>query len=282
MAEEAATLRTRQAENTEEAEALRAQIASLVGRADRAPTVPRRGPCAGRCASATTSCARWPSNWPGWAATRRSPLPGSPGSSWTDDSPHPYVVERHVRRLSRRAAGLPDRGGRPHQPAGRAGGQPADHRLGRHRPRRRHRDGGSRAAAPASAGCWPACASRPSSARPCGPTSSRCPGWGWRRASARCSDTVTCSSLRSRGEGSRASSRDHAGREHHHRGVSGLRADLAGQSGSRWGAAGSARPRTCVDQPSKRDCSWAAAGRGCSPACALSSSRPATSSSWSQ
>jgi hypothetical protein len=104
LAEEAAALRDRQAESAEEAEALRAQIASLVGDLSLADsssaqvralqrTLRRREKEIQALAQAVASG----ETEPGWPA-----LPPSrfAGPKWRDVSPHPYVVERYVRRLS--------------------------------------------------------------------------------------------------------------------------------------------------------------------------------------
>jgi hypothetical protein len=101
MAEEAATLRSRQAENTEEAAALRAQIASLAGdltggAAAEARALRRRLRQRNNQLRALAQ-----------QLARERDNPGQPVSAGLvrletlDDGPHPYVVERQVRRLSR-------------------------------------------------------------------------------------------------------------------------------------------------------------------------------------
>ena len=180
----------RQAENAEEAAALRAQIASLAGDL-AAPRRRRRG--AGPAAHA--AAAQQPAARAGAALARerRRARADADGPATLARRQPPPLRRRAARAAAvPSAAGLPDRGRRPHPPAGRSGGQPAHHRLRRHRARRRHRGSRTPTAGPAWRGCWPACVSRPSTARRCGPTRSRCPGWGWRPASSRCSDTVTC------------------------------------------------------------------------------------------
>ena len=142
MAEEAATLRSRQAEDAEEAEALRAQIASLAGDLTGGASAEAR---------ALRRTLRQRNNQVRALAqqlARQRDNPGQPVSAGL------VRLETRTTAPSQRgraegaaavpsAAGLPDGGGRPHPPAGRTGGQPADHRLRRHRPRRRHRNRGS-------------------------------------------------------------------------------------------------------------------------------------------
>jgi eukaryotic-like serine/threonine-protein kinase len=97
VAEEAAVLRSNQVETAEEAAALRAQIASLVGdlaaAADSSARVRRtlrRRDTQLRVLSRAL------------AQAGDAPVPiGSARPAWLEDSPHPLVVERHVRRLSR-------------------------------------------------------------------------------------------------------------------------------------------------------------------------------------
>ena len=104
MAEEAAVLRNRQTESAQEAAALRAQIASLVGdlaAADRwsaqtralRRTLRLREKEIQALARAVAHDEADPA-WPALPPSRFS------GPRWTDTSPHPYVVERHVRLLS--------------------------------------------------------------------------------------------------------------------------------------------------------------------------------------
>ena len=101
MAAEAATLRSRQAENTEEAEALRAQIASLAGDltegtgAEALALRRRLRQRNNQLRALAQQLARERDN-PGQAVFAGLVRLGTP-----DDGPHPYVVERQVRRLSR-------------------------------------------------------------------------------------------------------------------------------------------------------------------------------------
>jgi hypothetical protein len=99
MAEEAESLRSRHLESAQEAEALRAQIASLVGEltGDDGPqalrrTLRRRNH---QLRALARQLARVEENAPPGSSARLARL------EWTDDSPHPFVVERHVRRLAR-------------------------------------------------------------------------------------------------------------------------------------------------------------------------------------
>ena len=100
MADEAASLRTRQAENAEEAAALRAQIASLVGELAVAESTHAEARALRRVLQQRNTQLRVLAR--ALASSDRGPEPvGKSPPRWRDDSPHPLVVERHVRRLSR-------------------------------------------------------------------------------------------------------------------------------------------------------------------------------------
>jgi eukaryotic-like serine/threonine-protein kinase len=93
MAEEAATLRSREAETAQEAEALRAQIASLAG------DLTGGGGAEARALRRTLRQRNNQLRALAQQLAQRRDDPGEPVSA--PDSPHPYVVERQVRRLSR-------------------------------------------------------------------------------------------------------------------------------------------------------------------------------------
>ena len=100
MAEEAAALRSSQTESAREAAALRAQIASLVGDLEAAALTGVQARALRRSLQQRETQVRALARALAQAEQRPSPI-GKARPGWTDQSPHPLVVERHVRRLSR-------------------------------------------------------------------------------------------------------------------------------------------------------------------------------------
>ena len=99
MAEETAVLRSSQAETAQEAAALRAQIASLVGELAAAADTSAETRALRRTLRQRDTQLRVLARQLARVDTRPAAI-GVNRPPWLDQSPHPLVVERHVRRLS--------------------------------------------------------------------------------------------------------------------------------------------------------------------------------------